>query len=129
MRREDRGKDEPRWRIILETRWRDRLTEVTELSLAYHGAAAETPAGAENKRARRLLRNAVAARRRLADTEDALRRLETGGFGACEQCGAAIPDVLLAAAPEVRYCARCTAAAARPARTLVPAPRVAAGPA
>jgi|HubBroStandDraft_3_1064219.scaffolds.fasta_scaffold03955_2 RNA polymerase-binding transcription factor DksA len=127
MRREQRGKDEPRWRIILETRWRDRLTEVTELSLAYHGAA-ETPAGAEDKQARRLLRNAVAARRRLADTEDALRRLETGCFGACEQCGAGIPDVLLAASPEVRYCAGC-AVAPRPARKLVPAPRVAAGPA
>ncbi len=31
---------DPRWRVLLETRWRARLLEVTELSLAYHDAAA-----------------------------------------------------------------------------------------
>jgi RNA polymerase-binding transcription factor DksA len=101
----------PRWRVILEERWRDRLQEVTELSVAYHGATAETPGGITDKHARRLLREAVAARRRLADTEDALTRLAAGGFGKCEECGALIPKALLAAAPESRYCADCTAAA------------------
>ena len=33
----------PRWRAHLEARWRARLQEVTELSLAYHAAAAAGP--------------------------------------------------------------------------------------
>jgi DnaK suppressor protein len=101
----------PRWRAILEDRWRDRVQEITELSLAYHSAVAGAPDGSEDKRARRLLRRTVAARRRLADTEDALTRLAAGGFGRCEQCAAPIPVVLLAAAPETRYCPGCAAGA------------------
>ncbi len=117
----------PRWRAILEARWRDRLEEVIELSGAYHAASADAPSGIEDRRARRLLRQAVAARQRLADTEGALSRLSAGGFGQCEQCGARIPDVLLTVAPEARYCTGCVAAeiwaregSAGPAR-LVPA--------
>ena len=121
MRREDDGRFAPRWRAILETRWRIRLQEVTELSTAYHGAAA---GGIEDRDARRLLRRAVAARQRLADTEDALGRVAAGAFGRCEQCLAPLSDTLLVAAPESRYCARCAGAAtgtlttgARTART------------
>ena len=111
MRQEDPGTSAPRWRALLEARWRIRLQEVTELSVAYHAAAS---GAIEDRQARRLLRRAVAARRRLADTEEALGRVAAGAFGRCEQCGAPIPEVLLAAAPESRYCARCAAAAARP---------------
>jgi hypothetical protein len=39
MRREDHRTSGPRWRVILEARWRDRLQEVTGVSLAYHDAA------------------------------------------------------------------------------------------
>ena len=35
----------PRWRALLEARWQARVREVTELSLAYHVAAAATPGG------------------------------------------------------------------------------------
>lgn len=108
MRREDDGRFAPQWRAILEARWRIRLQEVTELSMAYHGAAS---GGIEDRDARRLLRRAVAARQRLADTEEALGRVATGDFGRCEQCGTPITDTLLAAAPESRYCVRCAAAA------------------
>jgi DnaK suppressor protein len=76
--------------------------------MAYHTAAS---GGIEDRQARRLLRRAVAARQRLADTEEALGRVAAGAFGRCEECGAGIPEVLLAAAPESRYCARCAAAA------------------
>ena len=109
MRREDNAQSGPRWRAVLEARWRDRLQEVTELSLAYHRVAADALDGLEDKQARRLLRRAIAARRRLADTEDALGRLAAGGFGQCEQCGAVIAEGLLAAVPECRYCAGCAA--------------------
>ena len=111
MRREDDGPSGPRWRAILEARWRIRLQEVTELSVSYHAAAADPSGGIEDRRARRLLRRAVAARQRLADTEDALGRLTSGDFGRCEQCGAPIPEGLLAAVPESRYCAYCAASA------------------
>ena len=111
VRREDKGSAAPRWRSLLEARWRTRLQEVTELSMAYHTAAA---GGLDDRQARRLLRRAVAARQRLADTEEALGRVAAGTFGRCEQCGARIPGILLAAAPETRYCTRCAAAAPGP---------------
>ena len=109
MRREDNAQSGPRWRAVLEARWRDRLQEVTELSLAYHRVAADALDGLEDKQARRLLRRAIAARRRLADTEEALGRLAAGGFGQCEQCGSVIAVGLLAAVPESRYCTGCAA--------------------
>ena len=86
MPRADDGRSGPRWRAILEARWRIRQ-EVTELSLAYHAVTADASAGIEDSHARQLLNRAVAARQRLADTEDALGRLAAGGFGRCEQCG------------------------------------------
>jgi len=144
------GLSGPRWRAILEARWRIRLAELTELSLAYHAAAADGSAAlnrATDKHTRQLLRHAVAARQRLADTEDALDRLAAGGFGRCEECGVPIAEKLLAATPEARYCTGCAGLARRgaPARraaagqqpgrqsvharrpSLVPAPRAATG--
>ena len=103
----------PQWRALLEARWQARLRELTELSLAYHAAAAAAPGGtgdgAGQPQVRALLRRTVAARRKLADIEEALGRLAAGSFGSCEQCGSAIPAGLLAATPETRYCARCEA--------------------
>jgi RNA polymerase-binding transcription factor DksA len=112
------GTGGPYWRARLEARWRARLEEVIKLSLAYHGAAAG--AGRSGDRAgqqerQTLLDHAVAARRKLADVEEALGRLAAGEFGRCEQCGSAIPSGLLAAVPETRYCRQC---AAEPAPTL-----------
>ena len=109
---------DPRWRVLLESRWRARLLEVTELSLAYHDAAAAPVARtgpgdgvqAGGRRLRRLLNRAVAARRALADTEEALVRLAAGQFGRCEHCAAPIPPGRLAMEPEARYCPRCVPA-------------------
>ena len=57
----------PVWRALLEAQWRARLQEVTELSLAYHEAAAVTPAAPASppgeRKLRKLLRRAIAARR------------------------------------------------------------------
>ena len=118
------GNCAPRWRALLEARWRARLQEVTELSLAYHGAAAAAPEGrdaaAGQRETQRLLCRTIAARRMLADVDDALSRLAAGTFGSCEQCGAQIPAGLLAVIPERRYCPLCEAeagpAAALPGR-------------
>ena len=113
----------PVWRALLEAQWRDRVQEVTELSLAYHEAASATAAaagaapasGPAERKVRKLLRRTVAARQALADTEEALSRLASGRYGLCEGCTAAIPARLLAAAPETRYCPRC-----RPRPVLAP---------
>jgi RNA polymerase-binding transcription factor DksA len=40
----------------------------------------------------------------LADVERALRRLDEGGYGVCEACGAPIGDDRLAAMPAARFC-------------------------
>ena len=109
----------PRWRALLEMRWRARLQEVTELALAYHEAAAAATGhsaggGGEGglqvqrlRRLRRLQRRTVTSRRALADTEEALARLSAGRYGRCESCAGAIPARRLAATPETHYCARC----------------------
>ena len=121
MSEQENGARGPRWRALLEARWQVRLRELTELSLAYHVAVA-APAGSApvgsaspgsaspgsvSPEAQTLLRQTVTARWKLADVEEALSRLTAGEFGRCEQCGAQIPDGLLALAPEIRYCARC----------------------
>ena len=128
------GTRAPRWRALVEARWRARLQEVTELSLAYHAAAAASPDPPADPAdpetgdglpgplgtqrllrhqllCRELLHRAIVARRKLADVEEALSRLAAGTFGYCEQCESPIPDGLLAAVPERRYCPRCEAGA------------------
>jgi RNA polymerase-binding transcription factor DksA len=109
------GPGGPHWRALLEARWQARLEELTELSLAYHGAAAPDGGGdgPGDQQTHALLCRAVAARRKLADIEEALSRLASGGFGRCEQCGSAIPAGLLAARPETRYCPSCDPEPAR----------------
>ncbi|MGE5288648.1 MAG: hypothetical protein ACM3ML_15910 [Micromonosporaceae bacterium] len=103
----------PYWRALLESRWQWRLRQLTELSLAYHDAAAARGTGASGGaggagyRLRELMRRTVAARRDLADVEEALARLAAGRFGRCEQCAAAIPASTLARTPEARYCPGC----------------------
>jgi DnaK suppressor protein len=101
----------PRWRALLEMRWRARLQEVTELALAYHEAEAAAGRGSGEDRLQvqrlRLLRRTVTSRRALADTEEALARLSAGRYGWCESCAGAIPARRLAATPETHYCARC----------------------
>jgi RNA polymerase-binding transcription factor DksA len=115
----------PRWRALLEARWRARLQQVTELALAYHDAASAagrgTGSGPEAQlRLRTLLRQTVASRQALADTEEALARLSAGNYGRCESCAGAIPARRLAMTPETRYCARC----AQEPRPEAPAHRV-----
>src|ERR1700733_13885512 len=97
----------PAWHSLLEERWQQRLSTLTELSLAYPNAAESRapPAGAAGPaRPQGLLREAPAARRALGETEDALARLSDGSFGRCEQCSRPIPTAELLAEPETRYC-------------------------
>ena len=48
-----------------------------------------------------------AARRRLADLDDALRRLDDGTYGICETCGATISAGRLEARPIATTCIDC----------------------
>ena len=48
-----------------------------------------------------------AARRQLAELDEALARLTTGGYGRCERCGGPIPAARLEARPGARHCVPC----------------------
>lgn len=47
------------------------------------------------------------ARGQAAEVERSLARLESGGYGACERCGGAIPFARLEAFPTARKCVDC----------------------
>jgi RNA polymerase-binding transcription factor DksA len=49
------------------------------------------------------------ARSRLSELDAALEQPDAGGLRACEECGLAIPPERLAALPETRRCAACSA--------------------
>jgi DnaK suppressor protein len=49
----------------------------------------------------------AAQRRHVADLDDALRRLEAGGYGVCERCGRPIPVERLEVLPSTRRCVAC----------------------
>ena len=125
----------PYWRAMLEARWQAQLVQLTELSLEFHEAAAAVPGapgtgpragqdgaaadpgdvpGTYPVRARRRLRalacRTVAARRALADIDEALARVKPGRFGRCEQCADAIPLAILTRTPEARFCPACVSA-------------------
>ncbi|MFG2169180.1 TraR/DksA family transcriptional regulator [Micromonospora chersina] len=47
------------------------------------------------------------ARQRIADVDDALRRVDAATYGVCERCGQPIGDERLAARPFARFCMPC----------------------
>jgi len=49
----------------------------------------------------------AAARERVAEVDDALRRLDAGTYGVCERCGQPIAAERLEARPFARYCMAC----------------------
>jgi DnaK suppressor protein len=120
------------WRGLLDSRWQAEVRRVTELSLAFCDAAEHmrkfaSPPGQEAgelQLAAGLLRRAegraVAARRSLADIEDAMGRLTAGRFGRCEQCGTDMPARWLTRRPEARYCPRCSPGAVATTRLARP---------
>lgn len=51
--------------------------------------------------------HAAAARRAIADTAGALRRMSEGSYGRCVACHCSIPLARLRAVPHARHCSRC----------------------
>jgi len=49
----------------------------------------------------------AAARERIAEIDDALRRIDVATYGICEGCGQPIADERLVARPFARYCIAC----------------------
>jgi DnaK suppressor protein len=49
----------------------------------------------------------AAASARVAELDDAIRRIDDGTYGSCTRCGDAIGAERLEALPQVRYCIRC----------------------
>jgi RNA polymerase-binding transcription factor DksA len=49
----------------------------------------------------------AAARERVAEVDDALRRVDAGTYGVCERCGQPIAAARLDARPFARYCMAC----------------------
>ena len=49
----------------------------------------------------------AAARERIAEVDDALRRVDAGTYGTCERCGQPIAEERLAARPFARSCVAC----------------------
>ena len=49
----------------------------------------------------------AAARERIAEIDDALRRVDAATYGICERCGRPIAAARLAARPHARHCIAC----------------------
>ena len=49
----------------------------------------------------------AAARERIAEVDDALRRVDAAAYGVCERCGRPIADERLAVRPFARCCMAC----------------------
>ena len=99
------------WTELTEQR-ASRARQLAEL------ATAELEASTSADEARRELTKALSAgaRQALVEVEAALQRFAAGTFGACEQCGAAIPDERLEILPMTRYCTPCQRSAQALAR-------------
>ena len=78
-------------------------------SQAEEGAALGAPADVATDLAEEELDQglAEAARRRRAEVDAALRRVQLGRYGICERCGADIHTARLRALPWARHCVTC----------------------
>jgi DnaK suppressor protein len=103
------------WRELRDRLERDRAELVEQLHVAdrEHLAPTATTGQGETEhvaseveeRVQAVLDAAAAAR--LAELDDALRRLDEGTHGLCEQCGEPIAVARLHALPHVRLCLQC----------------------
>ena len=101
-----------RWtdaRALLERHRQERLDQVAALTVADPSEFDLDPGV--------RMRALAAAQSAVADIDDALLRLDHGGYGSCDGCGTSIPDERLLAVPYAKHCVGC-AAAPRGARSV-----------
>jgi RNA polymerase-binding transcription factor DksA len=103
----------PDLRAALEQQRRFRVGQLDELAFE----AATPTSTADQPRIQVAAALKMAATAALADIEAALRRLERGSYGLCEQCRTAIPLERLEILPLSRYCMRCQHAVETQRRT------------
>jgi DnaK suppressor protein len=90
----------------LEHDWRD----IVDASTSVATDDEHDPEGATIAFERAQLETLIAqARQQLLDLEDALGRLESGGYGVCEDCGQPIAPERLEVRPTARTCIGCAA--------------------
>ena len=101
----------PALRVALEQQLRFRREQLASLveQESEDGADASEPEDREATCARREVDAVLAAgaRRALVDIELALARMDTGRYGFCRSCGAALPLALLEAIPKTTVCLAC----------------------
>ena len=106
-RRDDRApRPTNRWtdaRALLEEHRRERLDQIAGLTVADPSESDLDPGV--------RIRALAAAQSAVADIDDALLRLDEGGYGRCDGCGTSIPDERLLAVPYAKHCVACAVAA------------------
>lgn len=111
--------DESIYRAELERQWRAQLEDVTRLSIdvaEQPGGGERRATGATTEQARVARRLLAAARHQMEETEAALRRLEQGTYGICDQCRRDIQPGRLEALPAARLCVSCQRTLRQPDR-------------
>lgn len=100
-----RARDEAE--LLIASLTRD-LNGVIDASLSSNADDEHDPEGATIAFERAQVASLLAgARRRLADLDAALERLDVGTYGTCERCGLPIPAERLAVRPSARTCVNC----------------------
>jgi len=90
-------------RDLLDEEWRAQVRQLTGLATAYHSAES----AADSRAATQLSSALAVVRRRLADVESAMARLESKTYGVCDGCDRSLPFEQLEMNPLARCCTRC----------------------
>jgi RNA polymerase-binding transcription factor DksA len=98
------------FRTMLEDEFAAQTTRLTQLTVY---ARLPRHAGYEPQTLDVLI---TSARRRIADTAHALRRMSDGTYGVCAHCNKPIPLGRLRIAPSAIHCTRCEQSTGRPQR-------------
>lgn len=100
-----------RWRLALDSAWQCKIDEVIALSKAFCGLTSDDrrrPADISVRVLSRLQAKTGRAYDELVAIEDAVARIDDGGYGLCASCDQAMSDEWLADKPEVLYCPDCS---------------------
>lgn len=90
-------------RGLLHELWRERLDELTQMSIEAH----RTDGSTSDQRREATDARLWALRRALVEIESAIKRLDSGSFGHCDSCDRRIDFAVLRRQPHRRYCTRC----------------------